>query len=78
MGIKYHIRMDHPEDLISLHIFKDGYSGLSKIEDGKYCLCYLSLKDNLKGHSSIQEMEKEVLCRKPSFKRDFCQCRFSL
>ena len=43
IGIKYHIRFPHPVDTIALHNFHNGYCGISKIEDDKYCLCYLNL-----------------------------------
>ena len=39
VGVKYHIRTDFPQDLIALHNFKDGYCGISAIEEDKYCLC---------------------------------------
>lgn len=71
IGVKYHIRTDHPADLISLHNFKDGYCGLSRIEEEKYSLCYLSLSDNLKNYSSIQEMEAKVLSKNPYLKHIF-------
>ncbi len=46
-GVKYHIRTDHPANLISLHNFKDGYCGLSQSEEGTYTLCYLTHRNNL-------------------------------
>ncbi len=53
VAVKYHIRTEHPSDLIALHNFKDGYCGISNIEDGKSCLCYLSHRNNLKEFGSI-------------------------
>jgi flavin-dependent dehydrogenase len=76
LGVKYHIRTGHPADLISLHIFKDGYCGISKIENDTYCLCYLSLAKNLKKYESISSMEKEVLCRNPHLKKIFNNAEF--
>ncbi|MDB5199831.1 MAG: NAD(P)/FAD-dependent oxidoreductase [Chitinophagaceae bacterium] len=62
IGVKYHVETDLPADTISLHNFKDGYCGISKIEDNKYCLCYLTTAENLKANNnSISEMEKNVL-----------------
>ncbi|WP_028980768.1 NAD(P)/FAD-dependent oxidoreductase [Sporocytophaga myxococcoides] len=71
IGVKYHIRTEFPDDLIALHNFKDGYCGISKIEDNKYCLCYLSSRNNLKDHGNIDEMEKEVLFRNRHLKYIF-------
>jgi menaquinone-9 beta-reductase len=45
-GVKYHIRTDQPADQISLHNFKDGYCGISQVEDQKFTLCYLTHRDN--------------------------------
>ena len=48
IGVKYHLALDWPDDLIALHNFKDGYCGISNIEDGKTCLCYLTTAANLR------------------------------
>ncbi len=61
-GIKYHIRTHWPEDLIGLHNFKDGYCGISKIEDDWYCLCYLTRAANLKG-TPVPELEAGLMSR---------------
>ncbi len=71
IGVKYHIRTDFPDDLIALHNFKDGYCGISKIEDDQYCLCYLSSRRNLKDHGNIKEMEEKVLFRNKHLKHIF-------
>ena len=77
IGVKYHVRTAFPDDTISLHNFKDGYCGLSKIEDDKYCLCYLTTANNLKeNNNSISEMEKNVLCKNPFLKRIFAEAEF--
>jgi flavin-dependent dehydrogenase len=62
VGIKYHIRTQWPDDLIGLHNFKDGYCGISKIEDDWYCLCYLTRAANLKG-MPVPELEKGLMSR---------------
>ena len=50
IGVKHHIKIDGlmPENYIALHNFKDGYCGISRVEDDVYCLCYLSHKKNIK------------------------------
>lgn len=70
VGIKYHVRTAWPADLIALHNFKDGYCGISKIEDDQYCLCYLTRAANLKsfGHS-VAQMEAAILSRNPVLQR---------
>ncbi len=77
IGIKYHIEAKLPTDTIALYNFKDGYCGISKIEDGKYCLCYLTTAENLKGNNnSISEMEKMVLYKNPLLKKLFSTAKF--
>ena len=76
IGVKYHIYTDHPADLIALHNFKDGYCGISNIEDGKTNLCYLSHRSNLKKHGNIPEMERAVLFKNPFLKSIFANADF--
>ncbi|MBL7873199.1 MAG: FAD-dependent monooxygenase [Cyclobacteriaceae bacterium] len=75
-GVKYHIRTDQPADLISLHNFKDGYCGISQIEDQKFTLCYLTHRINLKSHGSIKAMEEAVLFKNPYLKSIFRNSEF--
>ena len=75
IGIKYHIRYDHPVDLIALHNFRKGYCGISKVEGDKYCLCYLTTADNLRNsNNDIEEMEKNILGQNPHLKKIFNEC----
>ncbi len=76
VGIKYHIRGDFAKDLISLHNFKNGYCGMSAIEDDKYCLCYLTERSNLKESGSIPEMEQNILSRNPHLRDIFSNAEF--
>jgi 2-polyprenyl-6-methoxyphenol hydroxylase-like FAD-dependent oxidoreductase len=74
--VKYHIRTDHPPDLIALHNFKDGYCGLSNIEGGKTNLCYLSHRHHLKHYGNLQAMEEAVLFKNPFLKSIFRNSEF--
>ncbi len=66
IGVKYHIRITQPQDTIALHNFNDGYCGVSAIEEGNYCLCYLTNANNLGlSNNSIRQMEERILCRNP-------------
>jgi len=77
IGVKYHIKTSYPADLISLHNFENGYCGISQIEDGKYCLCYLTTADNLKkSNNNIHQMEREVLFQNPHLKKIFTEAEF--
>jgi flavin-dependent dehydrogenase len=76
VGVKYHILTEHPPDLIALHNFKDGYCGISNIENGKTNLCYLTHRDNLRRYRDIREMEQAVLFRNPFLKSIFVNSSF--
>jgi len=72
IGVKYHIKTSFPADTIALHNFKNGYCGISQVEDGKYCLCYLTNAVNLKANdNSIEEMEKKILQKNPHLRYIF-------
>ena len=75
IGVKYHIRYYFPDDLIALHNFKKGYCGISKVEDGKYCLCYLTTAGNLQSsNNDIKKMEQNILSANPHLKKIFSEC----
>jgi menaquinone-9 beta-reductase len=71
IGVKYHVRADLPSDQIELHIFNNGYCGISKVEGkDKYCMCYMTTANNLKNcGNSIEKLEKQVLSKNPFLKR---------
>ncbi|MFM7486672.1 MAG: NAD(P)/FAD-dependent oxidoreductase [Cytophagales bacterium] len=76
MGVKYHLRTQHPNHVIALHNFKDGYCGISNVEDGKSTLCYLTHRNNLKVYKQIEVMERSVLHKNPYLKEIFCNAEF--
>jgi flavin-dependent dehydrogenase len=77
IGVKYHIKTEFADDTIALHNFKNGYCGISKVEEEKYCLCYLTNAQNLKDHhNSIKEMEENVLFKNPFLKKIFSESTF--
>ncbi|MCF8429465.1 MAG: FAD-dependent monooxygenase [Bacteroidia bacterium] len=72
IGIKYHVKANLPNDVIELHNFKNGYCGISKIEEEKYCLCYLTTAQNLKNHQgNIKKMEENILFKNPFLEKYF-------
>ena len=72
VGVKYHIKTNFAADTIALHNFSNGYCGISKIENGTYCLCYLTTAANLKkNNNSIADMEKNVLFKNKFLKNIF-------
>ncbi len=79
VGVKYHVVADLPHDLIELHNFKDGYCGISKVDDlvaneNRFCLCYLTTAKNLHdNHNKIAEMEENVLMKNPFLRKYFSE-----
>ena len=67
LGVKYHLRLPgFGRDVIALHNFRDGYAGISAIEDDRLCFCYLTTRANLKAAGgSIPALETQVLARNP-------------
>jgi flavin-dependent dehydrogenase len=77
IGVKYHIRTDLAQNRIELHNFKDGYCGVSKVDQDWYCLCYLTTARNLKENDKdIRLMEENVLHKNPFLKRYFTESDF--
>jgi flavin-dependent dehydrogenase len=77
IGVKYHVQTFFEPETIALHNFKNGYCGISRIEDYKYCLCYLTTAKNLKeNNSSIALMEKNILQQNPHLKKLFSSSMF--
>jgi menaquinone-9 beta-reductase len=76
VGIKYHIKSDHPADLIALHNFPGGYCGMSNVENDKTNLCYLTHRDNVRKYKNIRDMEEAVLFINPLLKHVFANADF--
>jgi flavin-dependent dehydrogenase len=77
IGVKYHVLTDLPKDVIALHNFKNGYCGISAIEDNKYCLCYLTNAENLAANNnSVDQMQKNVLYKNALLKKIFSESQF--
>ncbi|QOI96734.1 MAG: FAD-dependent monooxygenase [Flammeovirgaceae bacterium] len=76
VGIKHHIKTDHPDDLIALHNFNGGYLGISNIEAGKTNMCYLVHRSLLKRYGAIPALEKHVLFRNPHIRHIYANATF--
>ncbi len=77
VGVKYHVKLNKDANLIEIHNFPGGYCGISTIEDGKSCLCYIvnSKKLNRVGNS-IPELEKRFLYKNKKLKHIFNTAEF--
>lgn len=66
VGIKYHVDAGPKDNEIEIHAFPAGYAGISKVEDGKYCLAYLCRSEALKSvGNDIPRLESEMLSVNP-------------
>jgi flavin-dependent dehydrogenase len=76
IGVKYHVQAEGSPNTVALHNFQGGYCGFNAIEDGKFNLCYLGSRDQLRAYGSIPEMEQAVLWKNPLLKRIFQESDF--
>ncbi|GLU53842.1 hypothetical protein Dfri01_33030 [Dyadobacter frigoris] len=77
IGVKYHIKSDLANNRIELHNFKDGYCGISKVDQDWHCLCYLTTAENLQNNNKdIKTMEENVLFKNPFLKNYFTKSEF--
>jgi flavin-dependent dehydrogenase len=65
LAVKFHIRMDLPDDLIQLNNYKDGYCGVSKTDGDRYCMCYMAHRDDLRKYGTLQGLEENVIRKNP-------------
>ncbi|MHA4739310.1 NAD(P)/FAD-dependent oxidoreductase [Dyadobacter sp. MSC1_007] len=77
IGVKFHIKTEFPADRIELHNFRDGYCGISRVDQGWNCLCYLTTSRNLlENRKDVRLMEENVLYQNPFLKQYFTQSEF--
>ncbi len=77
IAVKYHVKLKFAENRIELHNFKNGYCGISKVDNETYCLCYLTTAKNLKdNNNNIKELEKNVLMKNLFLKKYFNEAEF--
>lgn len=76
IAVKYHISTSWPADTIGLHNFENGYCGISRIEHGLYCFCYLTRASELKKWSNqVGLLEENNLAKNPHLKKIFSDCK---
>lgn len=75
IAVKYHVSGIKQPSLIGLHNFEDGYCGISEVEEGKYCLCYLTTAAMLKrAGGQVPQLERNVLSKNPFLASILQQC----
>lgn len=77
VGVKYHINLKRSENKIEIHNFPGGYCGISNIEDGKACLCYIVNSKKLRSvNNSFEDLEKKILFKNSALKKIFSEADF--
>ncbi|WP_124980436.1 NAD(P)/FAD-dependent oxidoreductase [Nonlabens xiamenensis] len=61
LAVKMHYAYHMPMDLVELHNFKGGYAGLSKVENDRVNLCYLTTYQSFKKQGSIEQFQDKVM-----------------
>ena len=70
VAVKYHVHHNQEKNIIGLHHFKDGYAGISAIENDLYCFCYMTRAAQLKqNNNQINELESNVLTTNPHLRK---------
>ncbi|TCD10203.1 NAD(P)/FAD-dependent oxidoreductase [Pedobacter frigidisoli] len=73
LAVKAHYRSDFSNNLVSLHNFKGGYCGVSKIENKQLNICYLANYETFKKHKNIAAYQENVLYNNKYLKHVFEQ-----
>ena len=77
IAIKYHISYPWPADCVGLHNFNNGYCGISRVEDDRTCICYLTTAANLrKSGNDIKTLEREIVMQNPWLREIFTKATF--
>ncbi|RZM23480.1 MAG: NAD(P)/FAD-dependent oxidoreductase [Pedobacter sp.] len=71
LAVKAHYHGDFPDELVGLHNFDGGYCGVSKVEDNRINICYLSDYQHFKRYKSIPDFQERVLHKNPQLKAIF-------
>lgn len=72
LAVKTHVKGDFPDDLVALHNFEGGYCGVSKVENNKINLCYITNFKTFKKYNDIEEFQKDLV-----FKNEYLSTIFS-
>lgn len=71
LGVKIHVKGNFPNDVIALHNFEGGYCGVSKVEDDRINVCYITNYKSFKKYKSIEAFQKQVVYKNKFLKTLF-------
>jgi flavin-dependent dehydrogenase len=68
LAVKAHYKGGFPNDLVGLHNFEGGYCGVSKVENNRINICYITSYDSFKKHKNIEDFQNQVVAKNPYLK----------
>nr|WP_315422360.1 FAD-dependent oxidoreductase [uncultured Pedobacter sp.] len=71
LAVKAHYKADFPNNLVSLHNFQGGYCGVSKVENDRLNICYLTNYESFKKHKNLLAFQENVLYKNSYLKAIF-------
>ncbi len=71
LGVKVHVLGDFPENKVALHNFKGGYCGVSKVENDRINLCYITNYKAFKRYKDIDDFQNDVIFKNLAIKEMF-------
>ncbi|MGL2994578.1 NAD(P)/FAD-dependent oxidoreductase [Flavobacterium sp. TSSA_36] len=61
LAVKNHYKGNYPDDVVGLYHFKGGYCGVSKVENDRINICYITNYKAFKRFKNIEDFQKAVL-----------------
>ncbi|SDR72773.1 Dehydrogenase (flavoprotein) [Formosa sp. Hel1_31_208] len=71
LAVKTHVKGEFPDDLVALHNFEGGYCGVSKVEDDRINLCYITAFKSFKKYKDIDDFQQNVIFKNQYLKSIF-------
>ncbi|MBC7417586.1 MAG: NAD(P)/FAD-dependent oxidoreductase [Pedobacter sp.] len=71
LAVKGHYQGNIKDDMVSLHLFKGGYCGVSRVENDIVNICYLAEYKHFKPYKTIKDFQQKVLYKNPQLKNIF-------
>jgi flavin-dependent dehydrogenase len=71
LAVKAHYSGEFPNDLVGLHNFEGGYCGVSKVENNRINICYLTKYSSFKEYKNIADFQNLVVKQNPHLQKIF-------
>ena len=71
LAVKAHYSGEFPNDLVGLHNFEGGYCGVSKVENNRINICYLTKYSFFKKYKNINDFQNIVVKQNPHLQNIF-------